>query len=104
MGKPPINQNEIDTDRLDRAAARAHAAQGWDWRGVAVWIAGVSAPLALGIGGFAHQTLWGHETRLATLEVQRKIDDVDTTAKREEIREELRNLNEKIDRLLERRP
>ena len=95
------DQRDIATERIER---RALAKAAWDWRGVAVWIAGVSAPLALGIGGFAHSTLWAHETRLATLETQRRMDDQQTATIRDELRSELRDLSAKIDRLLERRP
>ena len=96
-----VDQRTIATERLERQAGAKAA---WDWRSVAAWLAGVSAPLALCIGGWAHATLWRHESEIATLRVQRQMDDQQTAITRDELRSEWRDLSAKIDRLLERRP
>ncbi len=83
--------------------------RGIDWRSVAVWFAGIMAPAALSVAAWAHGTLWAHDTRLTTLEVQRQATASDYTEHKDrdqkvqqEIRESLRRLEDKIDRLQER--
>ncbi len=82
---------------------------GIDWRGLAVWVGGLAAPTALGVAGWAHGVLWGHDTRLTTLEVQRQAAAQEFNSHQErdvraqvEIREALRRLEDKLDRLNER--
>jgi hypothetical protein len=99
---PAHHQQQTETVAMRR---------GIDWRGVAIWFAGVVAPASLGVATWTHGTLWGYETRITTLEVQRQANVTDYLEHKDrdqrvqqEIREALRRLEDKIDRLQERRP
>jgi hypothetical protein len=99
---PAHHQQEPETVAMRRSI---------DWRSVAIWFAGLVAPAALSVAAWAHGTLWAHDTRITTLEVQRQATAGDYTEHKDrdqrvqsEIRETLRRLEDKIDRIAERRP
>lgn len=80
-----------------------------DWKSILGSVATVAAPVALGIAGWAHGILWGHDTRLTTLEVQRQAaaseyqQHQDRDAKvQDQIQATLRRLEDKIDALRDR--
>jgi TolA-binding protein len=80
-----------------------------DWKAVLVWIATAMAPAALAIAGWAHGLLWGHDTRLTTLEVQRSntVQEFREHQERDiriqdQIRETLRRMEDKIDTIRNR--
>jgi hypothetical protein len=85
------------------------SASGINWRSVLVWLAGIAGPAALAVAGWAHSTLWCHDTRLTTLEVHRESngqqfrDHVERDGKTlDQIRDSLRRMEDKMDRWQER--
>ena len=89
-------------DGTDRYSSKA---KGMDWLSLAIWAAGVG----IAIGGWAHTTLWSHDNRITTLEVERRNASADFMQHQErdakiqdQIHSTLRRLEDKIDALKDR--
>lgn len=99
MAHAPRDESQIETETLRRKRT------GIDWKSILAW----AGPAGLTIAGWAHGVLWSHDTRLTTLEVQRQaaVQEIQQHQERDvraqaEIRETLRRLEDKLDRLTER--
>lgn len=80
-----------------------------NWKAIVLWILGVLTTVSLAIGGFASQTLWGHDSRLTTIEtrlpaVERKLDDHEARDSKawDKLGETLRRMEDKLDSLRDR--
>jgi hypothetical protein len=76
-----------------------------DKRAMAGWVGATLGALALTVGGWAHATLWAHDSRITTVEVQQKNDaqrQAAAESRSERIENKVDRLDDKLNEILQR--
>lgn len=80
-----------------------------NWKSVVVWILGVLTTISLGIGGAASSALWGHDSRITTIEtkcpaMEKRLDEHEARDGKawDKLGETLRRMEDKLDSLRDR--
>lgn len=77
-----------------------------NWKSVVLWVLGVLTTISLTVGSVASGTLWGHDSRLTTIET--KIPAMDKRLEEHELRDSrswdkldatLKRFEDKLDRI-----
>jgi hypothetical protein len=80
-----------------------------NWKSVVLWVLGVLTTVSLTVGSVASGTLWGHDSRLTTIETKmpsldKRIDDHEVRDARswDKLDATLKRFEDKLDRVAEK--